>query len=330
MNVFYHIVKFGYTAPSTRKRFAEIYIRAKIGALEVLPSFIRLDMFEARNPLGIKIGSTTQTKVQQRAYLEITLFLQQIGRFESGGIRSAVGHVLRVLLRHNVTAIPERYILKRWRWDTLLLDNEGSAEIGPAVSADVSVAVRAQISDSVAEVAGVVSEVAQVAAAAVSITVAEADATPEPAAAFADFQHHVQHLLPVPPVVRNPSAVRTKGRSRNASRIPSGVVASMAARHKKRRRCGRCREYGHDGRNHDRIMMERSLGSTHGQHVTRPSGCAVIIMGAGPGKSDRLAAGMLRSGIPGSVGLRACQPTKPVVKCLKKLVIHRCCSGHAS
>ncbi|KAI9910184.1 hypothetical protein PsorP6_010534 [Peronosclerospora sorghi] len=96
-------------------------------------------------------------------------------------------HALRVLLRHNVTAILERYILKRWRWDTLLLDNEGSAELGPAVSAEVSVAVRAQVSDNVAEVAGVVSEVAQVAAAAVSITVDEADSTPAPAAAFADI-----------------------------------------------------------------------------------------------------------------------------------------------
>ncbi|KAI9907840.1 hypothetical protein PsorP6_016596 [Peronosclerospora sorghi] len=150
-------------------------------------------------------------------------------------------HALRVLLRHNVTAIPERYILKRSRWDTLLLDNEGRAKLGPAVSAEVSVAVRDQVSDNVAEIAGVVSDVAQVAAAAVSITVAAADATPAPAAAFADFQHHVHHLLPVPPVVRNPAAVRTKGRPRNASRIPSDVVASMAARQTKRRRCGRCR-----------------------------------------------------------------------------------------
>ncbi|KAI9921481.1 hypothetical protein PsorP6_001161 [Peronosclerospora sorghi] len=134
-------------------------------------------------------------------------------------------HARRVLLRHNVTAIPERYILKLWRWDTLLLDNEGSAEVGPAVSAEVSVAVRAQVSDKVAEVAGVVSEVAevvsevaeavsevaQVAAAAVSIMVAEEDATPARAAAFADFQHHVQRQLPVPPVVRNPAAVAGQG-----------------------------------------------------------------------------------------------------------------------
>ncbi|KAI9915190.1 hypothetical protein PsorP6_006919 [Peronosclerospora sorghi] len=148
--------------------------------------------------------------------------------------------------------------LKRWKWDTLLLENEGSAEVGPAVSAEVSVAVRAQVSDNVAEVAGVVSEVAQVATAAVSITVAEADATPVPEASFANFQHRVQRLLPVPPVVRNPAAVRTKDRPRNSSRIPSGVEASMAARQTKRRRCGRCREYGHDGKNHDRIMMERS------------------------------------------------------------------------
>ncbi|KAI9908618.1 hypothetical protein PsorP6_004378 [Peronosclerospora sorghi] len=95
-------------------------------------------------------------------------------------------HALRVLLRHKVTAITEQYILKRWRWDTLLLDNEGSAEVGPAVSAKVSVAVRAQVSDKVAKVAGVVSEVAQVAATAASITVAEADATPAPAAANPD------------------------------------------------------------------------------------------------------------------------------------------------
>ncbi|KAI9910211.1 hypothetical protein PsorP6_011131 [Peronosclerospora sorghi] len=132
-------------------------------------------------------------------------------------------HALHGLLRHNVTAIPGRFILKRWRWDTLLLDNKESAEVGPAVSAELSVAVRAQVSDNVAEVAEVVSEVAQFDAAAVSITVAEADATPATAAAFADFQHHVQRLLPVPPFVRSPEAVRTKGRPRNASRIPSGV-----------------------------------------------------------------------------------------------------------
>ncbi|KAI9922139.1 hypothetical protein PsorP6_000012 [Peronosclerospora sorghi] len=171
-------------------------------------------------------------------------------------------HALRFLLRHNVTAIMERCILKRCRWDSLLLDNEGSAEVGPAVSAEVSVVVRAQIRDNVAEVAGVVIEVAQVAAAAVSITVAEADATPALAVAFADFQHHLQHhlqrLLTVLPVVRNPAAVREKGRPRNASRIPSGVEASMSARQTKILRCGRCREYAHDGRNHDRIMMERS------------------------------------------------------------------------
>ncbi|KAI9916479.1 hypothetical protein PsorP6_016800 [Peronosclerospora sorghi] len=152
-------------------------------------------------------------------------------------------HALRVLLRHNVTAIPERYILKLWRWDTLLFDNEGSTEVGPAVSTEVSAAVRDQVSDNIAEVAGVVSEGAQAAATAVSITVAEEGSTPAPAAEFADFQHHVQHLLPFPPVVRKPAAVRTKGRPRNASRIPSGVQASMAALHKKRRRCGLCREY---------------------------------------------------------------------------------------
>ncbi|KAI9922419.1 hypothetical protein PsorP6_000911 [Peronosclerospora sorghi] len=103
-------------------------------------------------------------------------------------------HALRVLLQHNVTAIPERYILKRWRWDTLLLENEGSDEVGPAASAKVSVAVRAQVSANVAEVAGVMSEIAevvseveQVAAAAVSITVAEPDETPAPSAALAVF-----------------------------------------------------------------------------------------------------------------------------------------------
>ena len=57
----------------------------------------------------------------------------------------------------------------------------------------------------------------------------------------------------------------------------------------------------------------RSLGNTRGQHATRPAGCAVINLGAGPSNNKRLATARRRSGNPSSVGLHGCLPAELAV-----------------
>ncbi|GAV83021.1 SWIM domain-containing protein, partial [Cephalotus follicularis] len=169
-------------------------------------------------------------------------------KFETDGYLCK--HILHVMKQKHVTVIPERYIIKRWTIDArYIMDSGVDKELGNEVTQIMKWSLKTQANEAV-----------EIASSSVATYKDMRSLLKEFMGKFRSLGLTDRRFVPVTGVpnevgssaipvdmpgisIRDPQVVRTKGRPKTASRIPSGL--SISQKERKKRMRSLCHEKGH-------------------------------------------------------------------------------------